>query len=106
MKLLLLLPFLPGLLIAQQAQSGTDIYLNSKANFICQQIEQSETAIEDMHSRQASMLTIKKTVQSTGMVEEMSKGNSFPYDYFNPSVECFVFWRVVGCYGLVFSVAA
>ena len=51
MKLLLLLPFLPGLLIAQQAQSGTDIYLNSKANFICQQIEQSETAIEDMHSR-------------------------------------------------------
>ncbi|MDA0177405.1 MULTISPECIES: hypothetical protein [Mesoflavibacter] len=63
MKLLLLLPFLPGLLIAQQAQSGTDIYLNSKANFICQQIEQSETAIEDMHSRQASMLTIKKGLE-------------------------------------------
>lgn len=64
MKLLLLLSFLPGLLFAQQAQYGTDIYLNAKANFICQQIEQSEIAIEDMHSRQATMLTLKKGLES------------------------------------------
>lgn len=63
MKLLLLLSFLPGLLYAQQAQSGKDIYLNAKANFICKQIEQSETTIEDMHSRQATMLTIKKGLE-------------------------------------------
>tara|TARA_B110001452_G_C15144932_1_gene398600 strand:+ start:144 stop:869 length:726 start_codon:yes stop_codon:yes gene_type:complete len=63
MKLLLLLSFLPGLLFARQAQSGTDNYLNAKANFICQQIEQSEIAIEDMYSRQATMLTIKKGLE-------------------------------------------
>ncbi|MEY8848574.1 hypothetical protein AB9K26_07150 [Psychroserpens sp. XS_ASV72] len=63
MRLLLLLSFLPGFIFAQNTQSGTDTYLNAKANFICQQIEQSEIAIEDMHSRQAIMLTIEKGLE-------------------------------------------
>lgn len=63
MRLLLLLSFLPELIFAQKAQSGTDIYLNAKADFICQQIEQSEIAIEDMYSKQATMLTIEKGLE-------------------------------------------
>lgn len=64
MRLLILLSFLPRLIFAQNAHSGTDTYLNAKANFICKQIEQSEIAIEDMISRQASLLTIEKGLEA------------------------------------------
>ena len=63
MKYLFLLSLFSGIFIAQKPLTGPDAHLNARAELICQRIADSEIPIEDMYSRQASMLTIKKGLE-------------------------------------------
>lgn len=89
MRILLFLFFIIQLLYPLKSQTGSDNYLNSRADFICQEIAKSDIAIEDMYSRQATMLTIEKGLEPANeSVRHMKKLEQqgikgFEYDGYN-----------------------